>query len=110
MEVSEKPFIIGHFQIYHNTLFVPLKFYVSIVFNISWDLSQIENNAYEKFWRDKKEYHGKFENGLHSYPIIRTAVIGHPHNRAGVTWKINMRCAENHSESRVWLLSHKRPL
>ena len=40
----------GHFRIYHNIL----------VFNFSWDLRQIENNAYAKFWRDKKEYYGKF--------------------------------------------------
>ena len=42
-------------------LFVPPKFYTSIVFNFSWDIRQIENNAYAKLWRDKKEY-GKFEN------------------------------------------------
>ena len=44
--------------------FVPPKFCISIVFNFSWDLRQIETNAYAKFWRDRKEYYGKFENGL----------------------------------------------
>ena len=49
---------------YHNIFFVPPKFCISIVFNFSWDLRQVENNAYAKFWRDKKEYYGKFESGL----------------------------------------------
>ena len=40
-------FKIGHFQIYHNH--VPPKFCTSIVSNVSWD---------------RKEYYGKFENGL----------------------------------------------
>ena len=44
--------------------FVLLKFFINLVFNFSWDLRQIENNAYAKFWRDKEEYYGKFENGL----------------------------------------------
>ena len=55
---------MGHFQIYHNTLFLLPKFCISSVSDFSWDLIQIENNAYAKFWRDKKEYYGKFENGL----------------------------------------------
>ena len=38
--------------------FVPLKFCISIVFNFSWDLRQIENNAYAIFCKDKKEYYG----------------------------------------------------
>ena len=41
--------VIGHFQIDRNTLFCPC-----IVFNFSWDLSQIENKSFAKFWRDKK--------------------------------------------------------
>ena len=45
---------------------VPPKFCISIVFNFSWDLREIENNGYGKFWRDKIEYYGKFENGLYS--------------------------------------------
>ena len=32
--------------------------------DFSCDLRQVENNAYAKFWRAKKEYYGKFENGL----------------------------------------------
>ena len=40
---------------------------ISIVFNFSEVRWKIENNAYAKFWRDKKEYYGKFENGLFIY-------------------------------------------
>ena len=60
-----KPFLIGHFRIYRNTLFCPSKsLHLSIVFNLSSVPREIENNAYAKFWRDKKEYYGKFESGL----------------------------------------------
>ena len=56
---------IGHFQIYLNTPFCPTKILHKHCFQLSaWDLRQIENNTYAKFWRDKKEYYGKFENGL----------------------------------------------
>ena len=34
--------------------FVPPKFCISIVFNFSWDLKQVKNNAYANFWREKK--------------------------------------------------------
>ena len=52
---------IGHFQIYHNTLFRPSKILHKLVSSFSWDLRHIENNACAKFWRDEKEYYGKFE-------------------------------------------------
>ena len=55
---------MGHFQIYPNTFFVPPKFCMSIVFNLSQVPEENKNKAYTKLWRDKKEYYGKFESGL----------------------------------------------
>ena len=35
---------------------------------------EIENDAYATFWRDKKEYYGKFESGL----LITEALVTLP--------------------------------
>ena len=37
---------------------------ITIVFNFSKVPRKIEKNAYAKFWKDKKEYYGKFGSGL----------------------------------------------
>ena len=58
---------IRHFRRYHNYLFVPLQFRITIVFSFSWDDSEsTENNGYVKFLGGgrgaggQKDYYGIF--------------------------------------------------
>ena len=70
----EQNHCIGLFQKYHNTLCCPSKILHKHCFQFLLGLTiaprEIGNNAYAKFWRDKKEYYGIFEKGV--FPTSET--------------------------------------
>ena len=58
----------GQFQIYDNTPFclseILHKHCFQFLLGLKTNWLNNDSNAYSKFWRDKKEFYGKFENGL----------------------------------------------